>query len=168
MISLALSLRADLVVADEATTSLDVIVEAQFLDLLRELCEEFELTILLITHNIGIVAEAADRVAVMYAGRLAELGGVHDVFGQTLHPYANGLLKAVPNIKLVDDELYRMAGAPPNLIAPPSGCRFHPRCPSVMEICSERAPSFGEYGTEHSTACWLYEDVPVLDEASTN
>ena len=168
MISLALSLRADLVVADEATTSLDVIVEAQFLDLLRELCEEFELTILLITHNIGIVAEAADRVAVMYAGRLAELGGVHDVFGQTLHPYANGLLKAVPNIKLVDDELYRMEGVPPNLIAPPSGCRFHPRCPRVMEICSEQAPSFGEQRAEHSTACWLYEDVPFLDKASTN
>jgi len=168
MISLALSLRADLVVADEATTSLDVIVEAQFLDLLRELCEEFELTILLITHNIGIVAEAADRVAVMYAGRLAELGGVHDVFGQTLHPYADGLLKAVPNIKLVDDELYRMEGAPPNLIAPPSGCRFHPRCPRVMEMCSEQAPSFGEYRAEHSTACWLYEDVPALDDASTN
>jgi len=122
----------------------------------------------LITHNIGIVAEAADRVAVMYAGRLAELGGVHDVFGQTLHPYADGLLKAVPNIKLVDDELYRMEGAPPNLIAPPSGCRFHPRCPRVMEMCSEQAPSFGEYRAEHSTACWLYEDVPALDDASTN
>jgi len=154
MISLALSLRADLVVADEATTSLDVIVEAQFLDLLRELCEEFELTILLITHNIGIVAEAADRVAVMYAGRLAELGGVHDVFGQTLHPYADGLLKAVPNIKLVDDELYRMEGAPPNLIAPPSGCRFHPRCPKVMEVCSEQAPPLDQHGAGHAAACW--------------
>ncbi len=139
-----------------------------FLDLLRELCEEFELTILLITHNSGFVAEPADRVALIYAVRPPELGGVHDVFGQTLHPYANGLLKAVPNIKLVDDELYRMEGAPPNLIAPPSGCRFHPRCPRVMEICSEQAPSFSEYGAEHSTACWLYEDVSVLDEASTN
>ena len=163
MISLALSLRADLVVADEATTSLDVIVEAQFLDLLRELCEEFELTILLITHSIGIVAELADRVAVMYAGRLAELSGVHDLFGETLHPYADGLLKAVPNIKLLDDELYKMEGSPPNLIAPPSGCRFHPRCPRVMEICSEQQPPFDEHKADHSAACWLYENGPVAD-----
>jgi peptide/nickel transport system ATP-binding protein len=162
MISLALSLQADLVIADEATTSLDVIVEAQFLDLLRELRDEFDLTILLITHNIGIVAELADRVVVMYAGRLAEVGGVHEIFGDTKHPYADGLLRAVPNIKLLDDELYKMEGAPPNLIAPPTGCRFHPRCPYMMEICKQEVPPLKEYSEGHFTACWLYEEKPEL------
>ena len=137
-----------------------MIVEAQFLDLLRELRDEFDLTILLITHNIGIVAELSDRVVVMYAGRLAELGNVHDVFGNTKHPYADGLLKAVPNIRFLDDELYKMGGAPPNLLDPPAGCRFHPRCPYVMDICSEEAPPFKEYSSDHFTACWLYELEP--------
>ena len=166
MIALALSLNSDLIVADEATTSLDVIVEAQFLDVLRELCDEFDLTILLITHNIGIVAQLADRVAVMYAARMVELGEVHDIFKRTLHPYANGLLKAVPNIQLLDDELYKMEGAPPNLIAPPSGCRFHPRCPQVMEICSQQAPTFNEseQGQNHYTACWLYDNITEFKE----
>jgi oligopeptide/dipeptide ABC transporter ATP-binding protein len=157
MISLALSLRAELVIADEATTSLDVIVEAQFLDLLRELCDEFGLTILLITHNIGIVAQLANRVAVMYAGRLAELGEVHKVFASPLNPYAEGLLNAVPNIKLLDDELYKMPGAPPNLLDPPPGCRFHPRCPHIMKICTEETPELRVYGEEHMAACWLHE-----------
>ncbi|MFQ5406904.1 MAG: ABC transporter ATP-binding protein [Anaerolineales bacterium] len=160
MISLALALQADIVIADEATTSLDVIVEAQFLDLLRELKNEFNLTIILITHNIGIVAELADRVAVMYAGRMAELGDVHEVFGDPQHPYAQGLLKSVPNIQLQDDELYKMEGAPPNLADPPQGCRFHPRCPHVMEVCTQRAPAFQNNGDGHFTACWLYEDQP--------
>jgi oligopeptide/dipeptide ABC transporter ATP-binding protein len=158
MISLALSLRAQLVIADEATTSLDVIVEAQFLDLLKELCEEFGLTILLITHNIGIVAQLSNRVAVMYAGRLAELGDVHKVFASPMHPYADGLLNAVPNIKLFDDNLYKMPGAPPNLVDPPPGCRFHPRCPQAMDICAEQTPAFKDYDGQHKTACWLHED----------
>jgi peptide/nickel transport system ATP-binding protein len=157
MISLALSLRAQLVIADEATTSLDVIVEAQFLDLLRELCDEFGLTILLITHNIGIVAQLSNRVAVMYAGRLAELGDVHEVFASPMHPYAEGLLNAVPNIILLDDDLYKMPGTPPNLIDPPPGCRFHPRCPQVMRICTEKTPGFVDVGDEHMTACWLHD-----------
>ncbi len=187
MIALALSLRANLIIADEATTSLDVIVEAQFLDLLRELCSEFNLTIMLITHNIGIVAELADRVAVMYAGRMVELGDVHDVFGAPLHPYAQGLLRAVPNIHLHDDALYIMEGSPPNLVAPPPGCRFHPRCPYVMDICRQEAPPFKTYpkgsslaavtspgrrrrpgrddGDGSWTACWLYEDQMTKEQA---
>ncbi|MFQ5855455.1 MAG: ABC transporter ATP-binding protein [Anaerolineae bacterium] len=161
MISLALALRADLVIADEATTSLDVIVEAQFLDLLRELRSEFNLTILLITHNIGVVAELADRVAVMYAGRLAELGSVYDVFGKPLHPYTHGLLQSVPNIKLNErEDLYKMAGEPPDLTRPPAGCRFHPRCPEVMNICSRIAPGFTDHADGQFAACWLYEDHP--------
>jgi oligopeptide/dipeptide ABC transporter ATP-binding protein len=158
MISLALALRSSLVIADEATTSLDVIVEAQFLDLLRELREEFELTIILITHNIGIVAELADRVAVMYAGELVELQEVKKLFGSPLHPYTNGLLKSVPNIKLVEDELYQMGGSPPNLVSPPEGCRFHPRCPKVLDICSKQSPKLLNVDDESFTACWLYEE----------
>ncbi len=161
MISLALALRAKMVVADEPTTSLDVIVEAKFLDLLRALRDEFGLTILLITHNIGVVAEVADRVAVMYAGRMAEVGDVGDVFDRPLHPYTQGLLRSVPNISLTEAEnLYRMGGEPPNLFNPPSGCRFHPRCPEAMPICSRMAPHLLPAVDEHLVNCWLYEDHP--------
>jgi oligopeptide/dipeptide ABC transporter ATP-binding protein len=164
MIGLALALRADLVIADEATTSLDVIVEAQFLDLLKELQEEFNLTILLITHNIGVVAELADRVAVMYAGRLAELAGVRDLFSDPQHPYSEGLLQAVPNIRLDDDELYKMAGFPPDLIFPPSGCRFHPRCPKVMDICSNETPALMPVTPGWLVNCWLYQEHAEMEE----
>jgi len=157
MIELALALNADLVIADEATTSLDVLVEAQFLDLMRELREEFNLTILLITHNIGVVAELADRVAVMYAGQLVELADVRGLFAEPYHPYTQGLLAAVPNIKLLDGELYKMAGSPPNLISPPPGCRFHLRCPHVMDRCRTDQPPYWEVAPERWTACWLYE-----------
>jgi oligopeptide/dipeptide ABC transporter ATP-binding protein len=166
MIALALALRADLVIADEPTTALDVIVEAQFLDLLRELRAEFDLTIVLITHNIGVVAEVADRVAVMYAGRMAELASVNDLFLDTKHPYGQGLLRAVPNIELDGAELYQMEGAPPNLLHTPSGCAFHPRCPSVMPICSVEQPAFRPVEGDHHVACWLYEDHPEKQETA--
>jgi peptide/nickel transport system ATP-binding protein len=160
MIGLALALSADLVIADEATTSLDVIVEAQFLDLLKELCEEFDLTILLITHNIGIVAELADRVAVMYAGRIVEVGEVNNIFENPKHPYSEGLLNAVPNIKLDEDELYKMSGSPPDLINPPIGCRFHPRCPQVMDVCSKLDPALSQVERNWQVNCWLYQKIP--------
>ena len=160
MIALALSLQAHLVIADEPTTALDVIVEAQFLDLLRELRREFDLTIVIITHNIGVVAEIADRVAVMYAGEIVELGSVHDVFLDTKHPYSQGLLKSVPNIELEQDDLYKMEGNPPNLLAPPSGCRFHPRCPQVMDVCPASEPSLLPVDDDHLASCWLYQQAP--------
>ncbi len=159
MISLALSLRAKLVIADEPTTSLDVIVEAKFLDLLKELQKEFGLTILLITHNIGVVAEISDRIAVMYAAKLVEIGDVRDVFAHPKHPYTQGLLKSVPNIKLDGGELYKMAGAPPDLSHPPAGCRFNPRCPFVMDICRVEEPSLEVIEGEQRAACWLYPSV---------
>ncbi|PJF43668.1 MAG: dipeptide/oligopeptide/nickel ABC transporter ATP-binding protein [Phototrophicales bacterium] len=161
MIALALALKAQVIIADEATTALDAIVEAKFLDLLRELKEEFGLTILMITHNIGIVAELADRVAVMYAGRIAELADVDTLFHAPKHPYTQGLLASVPNINM-DSELYCMDGTPPNLISPPSGCRFHPRCPHVMDICREQHPPFIPQALdngEQEVACWLYESA---------
>jgi oligopeptide/dipeptide ABC transporter ATP-binding protein len=156
MISLALALRAKLVIADEPTTSLDVIVEAKFLDLLRELRQEFDLTILLITHNIGVVAEVCDRVAVMYAARLVEIGDVRSIFANPKHPYTRGLLRSVPNITLGDNELYKMEGAPPSLLQPPTGCRFHPRCPYVMDICKRENPLLQKVSSDDAVACWLY------------
>ncbi len=167
MIGLALLLNADLIIADEATTSLDVIVEAQFIDLLRELRDEFNLTILLITHNIGLVAELSDRVAVMYAGRLAELADSRSIFKAPLHPYTQGLLRAVPNIRLEEEtELYKMEGSPPDLIDPPRGCRFHPRCPFAMPICSQAEPHFQPARDEHWVNCWLYEEIPAQERSA--
>lgn len=161
MIGLGLVLNPDVIVADEATTSLDVIVEAKLLDQLREIRDEFGVTILLITHNIGLVAELADRVAVMYAGRIAEIGSVYDVFASPLHPYTKGLLQSVPNILLDDNEaLYKMPGEPPDLTFPPPGCRFHPRCPEVMPICSKLEPDLLPVAEGHQVHCWLYQDHP--------
>ena len=165
MISLALALRAKLVIADEPTTSLDVIVEAKFLDLLKELQKEFGLTILLITHNIGVVAEVADRVAVMYAAKMVEMGDVHEVFAEPRHPYTQGLLKSVPNIRLEEGELYKMEGAPPNLLHPPIGCRFNPRCPMVMDICRTTDPAFEPVTGDHFASCLLYQDAKIKQES---
>ena len=163
MISLALALQAELVVADEPTTSLDVIVEAKFLDLLKELQREFNLTILMITHNIGVVAEVADRVAVMYAGKIMEIGKVDEVFLKPKHPYTQGLLSSVPNILLEDKDLYKMQGMPPNLLKPPGGCRFHPRCPQAMDICRTQQPQMTVIEGEQQVACFLYEVVKPVE-----
>ncbi len=161
MIALGLVLNANLIIADEATTSLDVIVEAKLADQLREIRDEYGVALLAITHNIALVAELADRIAVMYAGHMAEIGPVDQVFDNPLHPYTQGLLSSVPNIKLDDtEELYKMAGEPPNLTHPPKGCRFHPRCPKAMPICSKLAPGFKEVTPGRQVQCWLYQDHP--------
>ncbi|MBW2612334.1 MAG: ABC transporter ATP-binding protein [Deltaproteobacteria bacterium] len=156
MIGIGLILNPDLLIADEPTTALDVIVEAQFLDLLNELREKFDLTIMFITHNLGVVAQASDRITVMYGGRMVETGTAEDVFADPKHPYTQGLLASVPNIKLEQTELQTMPGAPPDLVNPPPGCVFHPRCPHVMDICKQEVPkSFRANG--HMRACWLYK-----------
>ncbi len=156
MIGIGLILNPDLLIADEPTTALDVIVEAQFLDLLNELREKFDLTIMFITHNLGVVAQASDRITVMYGGRMVETGTAEDVFADPKHPYTQGLLASVPNIKLEQPELQTMPGAPPDLVNPPPGCVFHPRCPHVMDICKQEVPkSFRANG--HMRACWLYK-----------
>jgi oligopeptide/dipeptide ABC transporter ATP-binding protein len=155
MIGMGLILNPDLLIADEPTTALDVIVEAQFLDLLNELRKKFDLTILLISHNLGIVAQLADRITVMYGGRIAETGAAENVFGKPLHPYTQGLLASIPNIKLEQPKLKTMPGAPPDLVAPPEGCVFHPRCPAVMDRCRHENPADVDKG-EHRVACWLY------------
>ena len=168
MVSLGLALNAALIIADEATTSLDVIVEAKLVDQLEEIRREFGVTILLITHNIALIAQIADRIAVMYAGRIVEIGSVHDVFLDPLHPYTQGLLKSVPNIRFDErEELYKMPGEPPSLSNPPPGCRFHPRCPKVMPICSKIEPQLLENTPGRQVHCWLYQDHPEKHQSTT-
>jgi oligopeptide/dipeptide ABC transporter ATP-binding protein len=156
MIGLALVLNSDLIIADEPTTSLDVIVEAQILELMKGLKRDFDLTMVLITHNMGIVAELADRIAVMYAGKLVEVAEAVPLYDTPLHPYTQGLLKSIPNISLKAPELETMPGSPPDLIEPPAGCNFHPRCPHAMEKCSSIEPPMKEVENGHRAACWLY------------
>ena len=133
MIALALVLRPSFIVADEPTTALDVLVEAQIISILNDLRRNFETSLLLITHNLGVVAESCDRVAVMYAGRIVEQGTVRQVFGNPQHPYTQELLRST--ISLSTTGLNFIPGAPPDLVDPPTGCRFHPRCPSAMKVC---------------------------------
>ena len=164
MIALALVLRPKLLIADEPTTSLDVIVEAQILGILADLRRNFGTALLLITHNLGIVAEACDRVAVMYAGQIVEEGDARDVFTDPAHPYTRELLRSM--ISLDTTELHSIPGAPPNLISPPSGCRFHPRCPDAMEVCAASVPLEEEFDGDRRVLCWLHtsdERVGAVD-----
>lgn len=168
MVGLGLVLNANLIIADEATTSLDVIVEAKLADQLKDIRDEFGVSLLVITHNIALVAELADRVAVMYAGHLVELGTVEEIFDNPQHPYTKGLLHSVPTIKLNErEELYKMGGEPPNLTHPPHGCRFHPRCPKAMPICEKYEPEFLSTEPERFVKCWLYQDHPEKETEST-
>jgi oligopeptide/dipeptide ABC transporter ATP-binding protein len=155
MIALALVLSPSVIVADEPTTALDVIVEAQILDLLDRLRYDEHVGLLLITHNLGIVAETCDRVAVMYAGRIVEIGSVEQVFASPQHPYTQGLLSSV--ISLDTTELSSIDGAPPDLVEPPPGCRFAPRCPARFEDCDPIDPVLGQVGDQWYAACLLHE-----------
>jgi peptide/nickel transport system ATP-binding protein len=166
MIALALVLRPKLLVADEPTTSLDVIVEGQILALLADLKRNFGTALLLITHNLGIVAEACDRMAVMYAGHIVEEGPVRDVFREPAHPYTRELLRST--ISLETTELHSIPGAPPNLIDPPPGCRFHPRCPDAMRVCAQQEPVEQKPGEGRRVFCWLHgpaQQVPAGGDA---
>jgi peptide/nickel transport system ATP-binding protein len=154
MIALTLVLRPALVVADEPTTALDVLVEAQILAVLADLRRTVDCGLLLITHNLGIVAQAADRVAVMYAGRIVEEGEVRQVFAAPAHPYTRELLRST--ISLTTTDLHSIPGAPPDLSDPPGGCRFHPRCPDAMRICPQRDPAETMTADGQRVACWLH------------
>jgi peptide/nickel transport system ATP-binding protein len=160
MIALALVLRPKLLIADEPTTSLDVIVEAQILSILADLRQDFGTALLLITHNLGIVAEACDRVAVMYAGQIVEEGDARDVFSEPAHPYTRELLRST--ISLDTTELHSILGAPPSLITPPSGCRFHPRCPDAMQACAVKPPVEQRVEGEWRVLCWLHGPDELL------
>ncbi|MGH9229621.1 MAG: ABC transporter ATP-binding protein [Acidimicrobiales bacterium] len=161
MIALALVLRPVLLIADEPTTALDVIVEAQILAILAELKRNFGTALLLITHNLGIVAESCDRVAVMYAGKIVEEGSTRAVFERPAHPYTQELLRSI--IHLETTGLNYIPGAPPDLIDPPPACRFHPRCPDAMRVCAAKQPIEQRTETGQRVLCWLHgpdEGIP--------
>jgi len=155
VISMGLSNEPRLLIADEPTSFLDVTVQAQVLDLLKELKEKKGLTLLLITHDMGVVAEMCERVAVLYAGNLVEEAPVHELFRNPQHPYTMGLLRAVPNPLTEISKLEAIPGTVPNLIKPPSGCRFHPRCPYARDVCRREKPPLVEVSPGHRVACWL-------------
>ncbi len=155
VISMGLSNEPRLLIADEPTSFLDVTVQAQVLDLLKELKEKKGLTLLLITHDMGVVAEMCERVAVLYAGNLVEEAPVYELFKNPQHPYTMGLLRAVPNPLTEISKLEAIPGTVPNLIKPPSGCRFHPRCPYAKDICKKERPPLVEVSPGHKVACWL-------------
>jgi peptide/nickel transport system ATP-binding protein len=161
MIALALVLRPKLVIADEPTTALDVLVEAQIISILDDLKRNFDTSLLLITHNLGIVAEACERVAVMYAGWIVEEGDARTVFSEPAHPYTRALLRSV--ISLHTTELHYIPGAPPDLADPPQACRFHPRCPEAMVVCASKDPIEVRAETGQRVLCWLHgpeEEIP--------
>jgi peptide/nickel transport system ATP-binding protein len=155
VIALALCAEPQLVVADEPTTALDVSIQAQVLQLLRTLCRDKGTAMLLVTHDMGVIAETADRVAVMYAGRIVEIGPVEDVIRNPVHPYTRGLMGAIPTLRPVTGALAQIDGAMPRLNARPTGCAFNPRCPNVMERCREQSPAITARTARHDVACWL-------------
>ncbi|HRA47048.1 MAG TPA: ABC transporter ATP-binding protein, partial [Thermomicrobiales bacterium] len=153
MIAIALSSRPALLIADEPTTALDVTIQAQILSLLQDLQVTFGMSILLITHDLGVVAEMCDSVAVMYAGKIVEHAPVDALFAAPEHPYTIGLINAIPRSDLPDVPPKAIDGSPPNLIKPPSGCRFQPRCPYAARICKDREPELVAVGDGHQSAC---------------
>jgi oligopeptide transport system ATP-binding protein len=140
MIAMALALEPDLIIADEPTTALDVTVQAQVMDLLAELQREYDMGLILITHDLGVVADVADKIAVMYAGRIVETAPVHELYARPAHPYTKGLLQSIPRLDQKGQELFAIKGLPPNLLRIPSGCAFNPRCPMAQEICGAEVP----------------------------
>lgn len=154
VIALALAAEPKLIVADEPTTALDVSIQAQIIELLKRLCREHGTAVMLITHDMGVIAETANRVVVMYAGRVVEVGTVRDVIEQPQHPYTAGLMGSIPTIKRVVERLVQIDGSMPRLNAIPSGCAFHPRCEHVMPICRRERPELMARGASQA-ACWL-------------
>lgn len=155
MIAMSLACNPDMVIADEPGTALDVIVQAQVLKLVRTLKEKLNLGVVMITHDLSIISETCEKMAIMYAGRIAELGDVVTMFKNPLHPYTQGLILAFPNIKEERRKMESVPGSPPNLLKPPSGCRFHPRCKYAMEKCKKEDPEFKEVSKGHFVSCFL-------------
>jgi peptide/nickel transport system ATP-binding protein len=156
MVGLALALRPELIIADEPTTALDVVVEAQILELLRELKKKYSVSLMLITHNMGVVAETADRIAVMYAGKLMEVSTTANLFTHPMNPYTGALLGSIPNILVDDQVLKSIPGTPPDMASLPPGCPFSPRCPHVFDRCRVEDPLLTRLADGTETACHLY------------
>ncbi|MFF8842777.1 ABC transporter ATP-binding protein [Streptomyces sp. NPDC015127] len=166
MIAMALALEPDLIIADEPTTALDVTVQAQVMDLLAELQREYNMGLILITHDLGVVADVADKIAVMYAGRIVETAPVHELYKRPAHPYTRGLLDSIPRLDQKGQELYAIKGLPPNLLKIPTGCAFNPRCPKADDICRTEIPALTpvteQDGTElpgRGSACHFWKET---------
>ena len=158
MIAMAVACHPDLLIADEPTTALDVTIQAQILELLNDLKRQEGLSVLMITHDLGVVAETCDRVAVMYGGNIVEVGPTSRIFENPLHPYTKALLNSIPRMSTRLERLESIRGLVPNLINPPSGCRFHPRCPMAMNVCQMKKPVLQEVEDRHSVACFLFTE----------
>lgn len=168
MIAMALVCNPKVLIADEPTTALDVTIQSQIVDLLLELREKLGTSIMIITHDMGVVADIADRVAVMYAGMVVEQGTVHDLFYHPEHPYTWGLLDSIPKMNHSDETLVPIEGAPPDLLNPPAGCPFAARCKHCMQICRDRLPEKTQISDEHFVRCWLkHEYAPAVDNHFT-
>jgi peptide/nickel transport system ATP-binding protein/oligopeptide transport system ATP-binding protein len=161
MIAMALACRPELLIADEPTTALDVTIQAQILDLMMKLRDNLGTAIIMITHNLGVIAETSDRVMVMYTGKVMEIASTPDLFDKPLHPYTKGLLRAIPSATSDFDskELYEISGTVPSLLELPSGCRFNTRCPEAEDICKKNEPELREIGPGHKVACWKVDHV---------
>ncbi len=158
MIAMALSGNPSLLIADEPTTALDVTIQAQILELLKDLQKRLKMSILLITHNLGIISQVANRVAIMYAGRIVEQGTTEKILKTPLHPYTKGLLESIPRMEITQRRLSTIEGMVPKPIQWPSGCRFHPRCPVKLPICSEKEPEMREFTPGYKVRCHLISD----------
>jgi oligopeptide/dipeptide ABC transporter ATP-binding protein len=163
MIAMALACVPELLIADEPTTALDVTIQAQILDLMRDMRREMGTSVILITHDLGVVAEMAERVAVMYAGEIVEQTDVNTLFDEPLHPYTQGLIGSIPVLGEIKERLDVIPGSVPNLVNLPPGCRFAPRCKSRVEhnltICTEVKPDLEEVKMGHKVRCWLYQNA---------
>ncbi len=159
MIAMAMALEPALIIADEPTTALDVTVQAQVMELLAELQRELRMGLVLITHDLGVVADVADRIAVMYAGRIVETAPVHDLYQAPAHPYTQGLLDSIPRLDRKGRELYAIKGLPPSLTAIPSGCPFHPRCPRARDVCRTDVPPLHEVSETRRSACHFWRET---------
>jgi oligopeptide transport system ATP-binding protein len=165
MIGIALSCEPDLLIADEPTTALDVTIQAQIMELLKDLKDKIDTSIILITHDLGVVADTCDKIMVMYGGLAMERGSAQDIFYEPKHPYTMGLLKSIPRMDLNETgRLVPIPGTPPDLISPPEGCPFSARCPYAMKICKTEMPEYTQFSEGHEAACWLlHEDAPEVE-----
>ena len=159
VIAIALACDPKVLIADEPTTALDVTIQAQILDLMRDLQKKIKTSIIIITHNLGVVANIADRVAVMYGGKLVETGDVEDIFHNPCHEYTKGLLRSIPKAHEKGGELQAIPGTPPDLMEPPVGCPFAARCKETMIVCQKYMPDYTDCGKNHKSACWMLDEM---------
>jgi peptide/nickel transport system ATP-binding protein len=159
MIAMALSCNPKMLIADEPTTSLDVTIQAQILELMSELKRKYSSSVLLITHDMGVIAELSDRAAIMYAGKIVEYADINEIFANSLHPYTRSLLASIPRPDQRRERLETIPGSVPSLITPPPGCRFHPRCKFAGEMCKTSEPAIEEVEPQHYVACFNYKQV---------